>query len=77
MGPAFLHGDFECGQVNFPQRSLIHDRIDGHPPLFLVVYGKMLNARGNAVRLDALNIGRRHFPGMIRILAEIFEISAA
>ena len=74
---ALFNSDFECSQVNFPQRSLVYDRIHGHTSLFLTVDRKMLDAGAHALALNAADIGRGHLSGKIRIFRKIFKIPTA
>ena len=73
----FLDHHLETGQVNFPQGALVHDGIRGHAAQLLTVHGKVLGAGGNAVFLDAADVGRRHLTGKVGILREILEVAAA
>ena len=53
---ALLYGDFEGGEINFAQSSLIHNGIGDHAALFLVVARKVLYAGRSAVFLNAADI---------------------
>ena len=72
-----LDHHLKAGQVNFPQGALVHDGIRGHTAQLLTVHGKVLGAGGNAVFLDAADVGRRHFTGKVGVLREILEVAAA
>ena len=72
-----LDHHLEAGHVNFPQGALVHNGIRGHAAQLLTVHGKVLGAGGNAVFLDAADVGRRHLTGKVGILREILEVAAA
>ena len=73
----FLDHHLEAGQVNFPQGALVHDGIRGHAAQLLTVHRKVLGTGGNAVFLDAADVGRSHLTGKVGVLREIFEVAAA
>ena len=77
LGLRLLDHHLEAGQVNFPQGALVHDGIRGHAAQLLTVHGKVFGAGGNAVFLDAADVGRRHLTGKVGILREILEVAAA
>ena len=77
LGLRLLDHHLEAGQVDLPQGALVHDGIRGHAAQLLTVHSKVLGAGGNAVFLDAADIGRRHLTGKVGILREILEVAAA
>ena len=73
----FLDHHLEAGQVNFPQGALVHDGIRGHAAQLLTVHRKVLGTGGNAVFLDAADVGRSHLTGKVGVFREILEVAAA
>ena len=76
-GLALFYGDLKAGKVDFPQRALVHHAVHGHPPQLLRIDGKMLGAGGDAVFLNAPDIGGGHFTGKIGVFREILKVPPA
>ena len=76
-GLAFLDGDLERGQVQLAHRALVHDRVQHHAALFLVVEREVLDATRNAVGLYAAYVSRGHLAREQRIFGKILEVPAA
>ena len=76
-GLRLLYGPFKGGQVNLPQRPLIHLGGDGGTPGLLAVGQIMLHAGAHTLALNALHIGGSHLSRQQRILGKILEIPAA
>ena len=77
LGLRLLDHHLEAGQVDLPQGALVHDGIRGHAAQLLTVHRKVLGAGGDAVFLDAADVGRRHLAGKVGVLREILEVAAA
>ena len=76
-GFRFLHRHFKSREIDLPDRTLIRVRGGAHPPVFLAVQGKMLDARAHIPALDALGNGRGHPARQIGVLRKILKIPAA
>ena len=74
---ALFDGDLEPGEVDLAQGALVDDGVDDHAALLLVVGGKVLDAAGDALLLDAAHVRRSHFAGEVRVLREVLEVTAA
>ena len=77
LGMALGDGNLEVGQVELPQGPLVHNRVGGHAAQLLVVGGKMLGAGGDAVFLDAADIGGGHLAGEVGVFREILKVASA
>ena len=77
LGVRLFDDDLKPGQVQFPQRPLVHHRVRCHAAQLLVVDGEVLGAGGDAFRLDAAHVGGGHLAGEIGILGEILKVAAA
>jgi hypothetical protein len=71
---ALFNRNLESGQIDFPERPFIDDRIGGKTPGLLIIAGKMLYAGGDTVGLDALEYNWPQFAREIRIFREIFKV---
>ena len=76
-GLSLLHGHFKGREVNLADGSLVALRRAAHPPVFLVVQGKVLDARAHVFALDALDQRRGHHARQVRVFREVFEVPAA
>ncbi len=77
LGATLLHRDLKPGEIDLPQRPLVHDGIGGHAAQLLGVGGEVLGAGGHAIFLDAPDIAGRHLARQIRIFGEILEVPPA
>ena len=68
---------FERRKIDLAQSSLIHDGIDAHAEMFLVVGAVVFERNADSRRLHAVHPGGAHAPGKERILREIFKVPAA
>ena len=64
-------------EVDFPDGPLVGLRGDAHPAGLLIVQGEMLDGCADMLRLDTLDVGRRHLSGYDRVFGEVLEIAAA
>ena len=67
FGFALRHSDLKACQVDFTKGPFVHHGVHGHTPQFLGIHREMLGAGGDAVFLDAPDIGGSHFAGQIGI----------
>ena len=63
-----LDSGFEGDEVDLPKGALVHLGADGHPLVFLVVAGVVLDATGHPVALDAAHVGDGDASGQARVL---------
>ena len=77
LGLSLFDHHLKARQVDLPEGALVQDGIRGHAPQLLAVGRKVLGAGGNAVFLDAPNVGGSHFAGQIGVLREILKVPAA
>ena len=73
---SFLDRDLEALEIDLTERSLGYDRIHEAAVRLSVIGTEMLDRRGHAVLLEALDLGRSDTSGYQRILGEILEVSA-
>ena len=76
-GPPLLHRDLETGEVELPQGALVHHTVRVHAQGLLAVDGEVLGAGGDAVGLDAPDIGRRQLAGQVGVLRVVLEVPPA
>ena len=69
--------DFKGGEVDFPQGTLVHHGVHAHPAQLLGVDGEMLGAGGDAIALNAPDVGGGHLAGQIRVFREILKVTSA
>ena len=74
LGMSFLHGNLKAGEVDFPQGTLVHHGAHGHAAQLLGVDSEVLRAGGNAICLNAPDVGSRHFTGQIGVFGKILEV---
>ena len=77
LGVRLLDHDLKGGKVQLPQGALVQHRVAGHAAQFLTIYGKMLGAGGNAVFLNAPDVGGCHLAGKVGVLGEILKAASA
>ena len=77
LGVRLLDHNFKGGEVQFPQGALVQHRVACHAAQFLTVHGKVLGTGGNAVFLNAPDIGSRHLTGEVGVLGEILKAASA
>ena len=77
LGMALGDGDLKIGEVDLPQRALVHHGVGGHAAQLRIVGGEVFGAGGYAVFLDAPDVAGGHFARQIRVFAEILKVSAA
>ena len=58
----FFYCYLKSCEIDFPQGSLIQNRVHSHPPQFLGIHCEMLWAGKHALALNAFYIGRSHLP---------------
>ncbi len=76
-GTAFLHGNLEVLEVNFPEGAAAHQGVVLCPVGLLVVGRKVFGRCAHAVTLDAPDIGGGHLPAQQRVFREVLEVAAA
>ena len=74
---ALLDGRLEAGQVQLVQGPLVHLHVDVITAGFLVVGDEVLDAGGDVVFLNSLDLRHAHFGNQIRILGHVLEVPAA
>ena len=74
---AFFYGNFEPGEVNFPEGTLIQNGIHCHTPKFLAVHCKMFGTCIDTALLDSADIGCGHLSCKIGVFRKIFEVPSA
>ena len=50
-----LYSDLKASQVNFPQRAIIDNGVHVHAAQLLIVYGEVLQAGADALRLNTID----------------------
>ena len=76
-GLFLLDGGLKGGEVDFAQCALIHVGARAHAPVLLRVDREVLDAGAHVPALDAVDQGRGHLTGQIRILREVLKVAAA
>lgn len=66
----------ERREVDLAQRPLVDLRGDAHTVGLLVVDGEVLGAGADPLSLQAGDVGRSQPAGEMRVLGEVFEVSA-
>ena len=74
---AFLDGNLEVFQIEFPQGTVAYLGIVLQTVDFLVVGGKVLDGSSHAIRLDATHVCGSHFARKQRVFRVILEIAPA
>ena len=69
--------DFETGQIDLAQRTLVHNGIRRHASQLLGVSGEVLGAGGGSRGLDALGEACRHAPCEDRVLGQVLKVASA
>lgn len=67
----------ERGKVYLSERAFVHDGVDAHAEMFLIVGAEMFEGYADAVFLNAVHPCRTHSACEERILGEILEVPAA
>jgi hypothetical protein len=77
--PRVRPGDhaLEAGQIDLPERALVHLRTHRQPVRLLVVHREMLDRSAYALALDPLDQRGAEGPGQQRVLREVLEVATA
>ena len=71
------HGGLKASEVDFAQRTLIHNAVAGHAVVLLIVHGKVLQADADILALHAVDVTRGELARQVRVLRKVLEVSAA
>ena len=70
-------GDLKATQINLSKRAIIHNGVHVHAAQFLIVHGKVLQARAHTLRLNTVDQIRGDMPIEKWIFGKIFKITTA
>ena len=73
----FLNDYLKSPEVDFPQSSLIHYRINEHPRALLIVDRVVFQTCAHPLRLNTLNEARGHLSSQDGILGKVLKVSTA
>ena len=73
---AFGDGCLERWKIDFVKRAVVNDDVNLVAVLLVVVQREVLNARGDTVGLESLDVGDYHARSKIRVFAHVLEVAA-
>ena len=76
-GLRFAHRDFKPAQIQLAQGALVHNRVDGHAPVFLIVGREVLDRGAYAPGLHAANQCGGQLARQQRVFRKVLEVAAA